>query len=192
MHTPTRTPRLRSGFTLVEMIVVLAIIITLAAVILAQVANQTRRGGTAALAQDLNAVSTAVASFRSDVRRYPSSLAQLTRPLVTGDLDVCGGNMPAVVRARWRGPYLQRAVPATGLRGGDATILNPLLRDPASGNPFSAGTLFITAVNVDRDAATDLETQFDGNADFSGGTIRWVSGGAAGDTLRFAIPVRGC
>lgn len=190
MRSPST--HLRPGFTLAEMIIVLGIIVVLAAVILTQVAPQARRGGTAALAQNLNAVSTAITSFRGDVRRYPSTLAQLTRPLASGDVDVCGGNMPAVVRNRWHGPYLQRTVPAAGLPSGDATILNGLVRDPASGSFDSVATLYIIAVNVDRDAATDLEARFDGNADFSGGTVRWVSGGAAGDTLRFAVPIRGC
>lgn len=192
MPSSPRPLRLRPGFTLVEMVVVLAIIVALAAVILAQVANQAKRGGTAALAQNLNSVSTAINAFRGDVRRYPSSLAQLTRPLVNGDADACGGNMPAVVRNRWRGPYLQRAIPAGGLPSGDATILDGLLRVPATGNFNATGTLYVVAVNVDRDAATDLEAQFDGNADFTGGTILWIQGGAAGDTLRFAIPIRGC
>ncbi|HKJ91543.1 MAG TPA: type II secretion system protein [Longimicrobiales bacterium] len=191
MRRPSRF-RSREGFTLAEMVIALAVIAMLAAIILVQVANQARRGSTAALAQSLSGVSSAVLSFRGDVRHYPATLTELTRPLVLGDVDACGGTLATAVRNRWAGPYLQRAVPATGVPAGDATILNGLVRSPATANPGDAGTLYIIAANVDRQTATELEAQFDGNADFTGGSIRWVSGGAAGDTLKYAVPVTGC
>ena len=175
----------RAGFTMLEVLVVLAVLIALAAVILPQVAGRARGATTGSLASTLTTLNEAVATFRTDVRRYPSTLVHLTTPPPAGALDACGAAIPGGLLANWRGPYLQRPVPASGLPAGDALVTPGLRR--------SGGTvaeLTIRAAHVDGDLAADLDAAFDGDGDLSAGSIRWSAAGE--DTLRFVVPVRGC
>lgn len=175
----------RRGFTLIEVLVVLAVLVALAAVILPQMAGRARGGTTGALASGLTSLSDAVGAFRADVRRYPSSLVHLTTPPVVGAVDACGGSIPAQLLQQWQGPYLQRPFAASGLPAGTALILPTVTR--------SAGTvaeLTLRAVHVDADRAAELDAAFDGDGDLAAGAIRWSPAGD--DTLRYVIPVRGC
>lgn len=188
---PAAWRRPPAGFTLAEMIIVLAIVAVTAAIVLTALAGRARSGTAGALAQSFNALSTAVQQFRGDVRRYPGRLDLLSAAPVAGDDDVCGTALSPAARNRWQGPYLQRPVPAAGLPAGDATILNDVQRSPATATPQDVGTLFIVAVDVDATIAEALEREFDGNADYTDGAIRYITGGAT-DTLKYAMPIRGC
>lgn len=183
--------RRRDGFTLAEIIVVMAIVAVAAAIVLAAVAGRARRGTTGALAQSFDALAGAVQEFRGDVRRFPGTLDILTAAPTASDVDACGSTLSVAARNRWDGPYLQRLIPSAGLPSGDATILNGLQRDPTTGTPQATATLYIVAIDVDQDIATELEREFDGNADFSGGAIRYITG-ATTDTVKYAMPIRGC
>ena len=72
---------------------------------------------------------------------------------------------------------------------GEAVVLNALTRIPAAG-VNAPGLLQITVAGVNQANATDLEDQFDGNSNFTTGTIQWTTLGI--DTLKFLIPIRGC
>jgi type II secretory pathway pseudopilin PulG len=177
----------RRGLTLIEILVVLAVTITLLALIVPQVVDEVRNAGTSAVANALTTVANGAGSFKADVRRYPGQIRFLTDTTSATPTDICGNTIPAVLRGRWAGPYLQSQVSASGIVAGDATLLDALGRDPASGDPAS---LVIIAVGVDQRSATDLEEQFDGDANFSAGTIRWT--GAGVDTLKYYMPISGC
>ncbi len=92
------------GFTLIEMMVVIAIIGTLAVMVGPSVfQNVGDANRTAALSQ-IEILSVAVESYRLDVGQYPSTndgLSGLRVPPTERDLN-----------ARWQGPYLRKPVPA--------------------------------------------------------------------------------
>jgi general secretion pathway protein G len=93
----THTPRTAAGFTLIEILVVMAIISMLAVMVAPNIFNQ--QGGAqrdAALSQ-ISALEAALDTYRLDVGQYPDSL----EGLVENDSG----------RAAWNGPYLRREVP---------------------------------------------------------------------------------
>ncbi|MBA3466682.1 MAG: type II secretion system major pseudopilin GspG [Gemmatimonadaceae bacterium] len=94
----------RSGFTLIEMVVVLAVIALLAALVGPQIVGRVSEArGTSAKAQ-IELFSTALENYRLDNGGYPTTsqgLAALrTKPA------------SAPTPFNWRGPYLRKAVPA--------------------------------------------------------------------------------
>ena len=93
----THTPTTAAGFTLIEILVVMAIIGMLAVMVAPNIFNQqagARRD--AALAQ-ISALEAALDTYRLGVGQYPDSL----EGLVENDSG----------RAAWNGPYLRREVP---------------------------------------------------------------------------------
>jgi general secretion pathway protein G len=91
-----------AGFTLVELLVVLVILVLLASIIGPRVIGYLGSSRSKAADVQIESLVTAVELFRIDIGRYPSSaegLAALVKPV---------GNMPG-----WNGPYLAKsALPA--------------------------------------------------------------------------------
>jgi general secretion pathway protein G len=88
------------GFTLIELIVVVAIIGLLAGLVVPQFIKQEEKATAKAAKAQIELLGTALDTFRLDVGRYPSSqegLQALTQK--PGGLD------------RWEGPYLKKEVP---------------------------------------------------------------------------------
>lgn len=182
--------RTRHGFTLMEIMVVVAILLALAAVLLPQVANRARTAtGTAVLSTSAT-LADAIAQFKADTRRYPAELRWLVSTTDGSPTDICGTPIPPGLLARWAGPYIQQHVRTAGVPAGDAVILNTVIREHAQSTTVSSAIL--TSVGVTRDLASDIEGQMDGDADFTSGTIRWAPGGTDPDTLKYYIPIRGC
>ncbi len=93
----------RSGFTLLELIVVIAIIATLAAVVAPQVFRNVGDAKTNAARVQIESFTLALEQYRIDNSTYPTSeqglIALRTMPGI--------GELPR----NWRGPYLRRTVP---------------------------------------------------------------------------------
>ena len=66
-----------SGFTLVELLVVMAIIAVLLSIAVPKYFNSLERSKEAVLRQDLNVMRDAIDKFYSDIGKYPSDLAEL-------------------------------------------------------------------------------------------------------------------
>jgi prepilin-type N-terminal cleavage/methylation domain-containing protein len=178
----------RRGVTLVEILIVMAILATLAAVLYPSVAVQLRRGQTSALANQFNYLRESIANYRENVTKYPYTLTQLTVQPVVNSPDLCNALvLTATQVAAWRGPYIAQNI-VGNIPVGDATVRNQLERNPPTTAGGQLGMLRIIADGVTLNAATDLEQQFDGNANFATGTVLYdgVS------TLTFQIPIRGC
>ena len=100
----------RAGFTLVEVLVSLAIVAILAAVLLPALTSQIVKGDTGRVAGDLTSIQSAAQAFVSDVRRYPSALGDLTTAITASSTDINSAPIPANLLTKWKGPYLGRDV----------------------------------------------------------------------------------
>ncbi len=96
MHR-THTPTTAAGFTLIEILVVMAIIGMLAVMVAPSIFNQQAGAQRDAALSQISALEAALDTYRLDVGQYPDSL----EGLVENDSG----------RAAWNGPYLRREVP---------------------------------------------------------------------------------
>jgi len=91
---------LRAGFTLLELLVVVAIIALLAAYVGPKYFSQVGKSEQAVARSQIEAFSRALGAYRLDVGNFPSTEEGLGALL----------NKPANA-AKWNGPYLEKAVP---------------------------------------------------------------------------------
>ena len=93
----THTSTTAAGFTLIEILVVMAIIGMLAVMVAPSIFNQQAGAQRDAALSQISALEAALDTYRLDVGQYPDSL----EGLVENDSG----------RAAWNGPYLRREVP---------------------------------------------------------------------------------
>lgn len=92
--------RNRRAFTLVEMLLVLVILATLAAIVIPKMAGRSKQAQVTAAKSQIASIETALDAFEVDNGYYPK----------TGGLDIlvsAPGNSP-----NWKGPYLKKGVPS--------------------------------------------------------------------------------
>ena len=114
MVTAKRISRRRAtGFTLIEMLVVVVVMAVLAAVVLPKFQNQSRRSKESALKSDLAQLRSAVATFQADTGYYPKALSDLTATsaaTVSGAYD-SSGTAQTITATDWHGPYITGTLP---------------------------------------------------------------------------------
>ena len=185
--------RKAGGFTVIEVLIALLIVVTLTAVMLPTVVTKVSNANSSTLAGNLQAINTAILQFRENTGRYPHKLTQLTTPPVFGDDDACGVDMPTSTRALWTGPYLSLSVGTNGIQSGDGVIANNMQRNPlVATSSTMSGVLQISAGAVTGSNANEVESVFDTGNDLDHGTITWIPTTGVIGTLTFSIPVRGC
>ena len=175
------------GFTMMEILVALAIVAVLTAVLLPVLGSKMRDARTAAIAGTLQGLSQGIAEYKKAVTRYPRSLSLLTTPPTAASLDACGNSSTPF--QLWRGPYVSREMLATGTQMGDGAIQDQLRRVTAGSSTY----LMIDVTGVETKSANDLETMFDGTTALPSttGTIRTVVSGTTTD-VTYSIPINGC
>ncbi len=90
----------RGGFSLIELLLVLVILATLAALVVTKFAGRSKQAKVTAAETEVSRLETALDAFEIDVGRYPTSQEGL-RSLY---------EQPSNAES-WKGPYLKRGVP---------------------------------------------------------------------------------
>ncbi|WP_421788205.1 type II secretion system major pseudopilin GspG [Hyphobacterium sp.] len=102
-HSPAKEPgrKMRGGYSLIEVLIAVAIIALLAALIAPRLLGQLDSSQVTAARTQIRMIETALDSYRLDVGRYPAEeegLAALAAP-------------PPDLVDRWNGPYLDGGLP---------------------------------------------------------------------------------
>ena len=92
--------RRRGGFSLIELLLVLVILATLAALVVTKFAGRSKKAKVTAAETEVSRLETALDAFEIDVGRYPTSQEGL-RALY---------EQPSNAES-WKGPYLKRGIP---------------------------------------------------------------------------------
>ena len=116
--------RKKAAFTLVEMLLVLVILATLAAIVIPKMAGRSQQAKVTAAKADISSVEMALDSFEVDNGFYPKSL---------NDLNDQPANAPG-----WKGPYLKKGVPPDPW-GNNYVYENPGKHGNSSYDLMSAG-----------------------------------------------------
>lgn len=100
MKIPSNTTHRRAAFTLVEMLLVLVILATLAAIVYPKFTGRTEQAKITSAKSQIASISLALNSFEVDNGYYPKS-----------------GNLNALIEqpndaTNWRGPYLDKGIPS--------------------------------------------------------------------------------
>lgn len=131
IRAQVRRDRRRSGFTLMELLLVMAILVIMASMVTYAFLNIQQNAQSDAALSQISTLENACVSYKLQVGRFPSKLEDLyTQP-------------SGLTKRQWRGPYLQEPVPA----------------DPW-GNPYSYGVdeannrVFISSAGPDGQKGT--------------------------------------
>lgn len=179
------TTRKRLGFTLPEVLVTIAIIATLAAVLLPALTGQISKGDSTRAAEDLKAVQTAVTAFVSDVRRYPGKLEHLTEPITTSDYDALSSTYPDGLSSKWNGPYLNKQLETNGTL---KTTFGAFIQSDFTDTLVVSSTYLAVRFAPISDADfAKLDALIDDSANSSTGLLRL---NASGTATYFSVPVQ--
>jgi prepilin-type N-terminal cleavage/methylation domain-containing protein len=172
--------RSRRGFTLVEVIVALAVILILAAVALPQMAGYLDQRRIEEARAQLEIVRDALynpattTDFRSAVGNNAGRLSQLVYPLTSSDLDACNSSYTGGQRNDWPGggPFVNFMIDPTS---GMATPIGQAQDDierVSVGGTWVSRVIFPNTVALADAQALDLLV--DGTADYNAGMVRWT------------------
>jgi len=96
-----------SGFTLVELLVVIVVLAVLAAIVLPKFVDSSRRSKESALRSDLKLYRNAIGLFKTDTGYYPLTLADLAATAAPAKgLDDAAAQKD-ITAGDWHGPYVQ-------------------------------------------------------------------------------------
>ena len=164
----------KKGFTLIELMVVIAIIAVLAAVVAPQVFRQVAKGRAASVESFCNSVKTAATGYFSDTGAWPANCTPANCNTIAG---ANGGFVAAAtVNPGWDGPYLDRwpAANANPFAGNYNWLSTTGTATFGAANPLW-GERYVQITSVDTLAdANRIDIAIDGVAGAATGKVRYA------------------
>lgn len=186
----------RSGFTLPEVLVTVAIVAILAAVVVPTVTNQIGKGDDSNLTSNVASLRTSITAFVSDVRKFPSRVQHLmTQPVATDD-DITGGDYGALGVGRWRGPYQTGSLKPAAATPQDSILMGlayalDVFKD-TSFTPAGRGYIAVTLAGVSNTAAAlHIDSLIDGGTGQLAGNLQWAGADPAVTNNRLTLLLMG-
>lgn len=106
-----RILRRDDGFTLIEVLVVLALLAAIVAIVAPTLFSQLTKGDVTRVAGDLNNVGSAVKAFRVDIQPvFPGDAEDLVNAIDGNDQSVTNTAYSTGQTTRWDGPYLEAEI----------------------------------------------------------------------------------
>lgn len=179
----------RKGFTLVEVLVILAILAALAAVLVPTVSNQVRKADVGRAVGDLTNLRSGVEAFLVNVHRYPGDMEDLVYPISDDplvDTDVSGAGYSTGLASKWEGPYIDRVIVDDGEieTGFGGMVQDEFTVTTASDVDY----LTVTIHGIALPEFTLLDAQIDEGNGAAAGRLRWTAG--TPDVIHFyALPI---
>lgn len=168
MQSPRARRRRRAGFSVIEIMIVLAIMVLLAGIVGIALFGQRDKADVQATKVQLESIESAMRAFRLDFRRYPTDEETIAvlwdSSLLDPDADV----------ASWSG-YLEKPVPADvwGNEWGYTTETEEFDADPDA--PASGPTFDLWSYGPDGEDGTDDDIHLNAGSsdedDFGGGLL---------------------
>ncbi len=179
--------------TIIEIVVVIAVLLILAAAVTPSLIGSLERSRAAGAVDQLQDIIDAMSEMRKDQQDWPGRVSHMATPITTSDKNVCGNNYTSGRVNNWAGPYLDRAVPSSGLPLAIGTMKDSTYRSEISGQD---ALLTLEVVNVSQEDALAVNASVDSDGDVAGrtiGTVRWSVPSAEGlVTMYYYRPIRGC
>ncbi len=194
----------KAGFSIVEIVVALAIMTILGAIVLPSVGAYLDRTQVSESAATLDSLRGAIGRFRTATADYPGRLSHLSKLIKTAapaDLTACNtaANSPQTAYVAgsvtgWlnNGPFWDRSIPRTGIVLPIGTVRDSMHRTSISS---VAGTLVMTIPSVSIEDARELNLLEDGALDVNQGdgsnttgTIQFTAPSSS-STVTYHIPV---
>lgn len=98
------TRRVRRGFTILELLIVIGILLALGGIVLYNLTGQSEKANEGIVRTQMNSMKRAIQLFRADVKRLPTEEEGIAALWDKSRLD-------EEVAARWGGPYLEEPIP---------------------------------------------------------------------------------
>lgn len=182
------------GFTLIEVVVAVAILVILSAVSFPVVAEQVERRRVDNAITTLKNLADAVTAFRANVGQNPGQLVDLSNPITTSGANSCGIPYTTAAVNLWAGPYFTRQVLNTsGLPLSEdnlGRVQNVLVR-----TPVNAPSLAFRVTNIPLDKVTEIDAAVDGDGNVGTGRVRWTTPASPTTgyvTMSYHVAINGC
>jgi general secretion pathway protein G len=131
--------RRRTGFTLIEVLIVIVVIAILAAIVVPRLLGAGREAREASLRAHLQEMRNAIGLFQAQCGDYPNALADIMATAAPAS----GGNGVVINTADWHGPYLTTAdgnLPKNPISGANAEGTDWLYTKTTGALKAKAGT----------------------------------------------------
>lgn len=158
----------KKGFTLIELMVVIAIIGVLSSVLAPQIFKQINKGRVAAAIAFYNSLKTASASYYSDAEQWPS----YTYDFYGTTASSCGASGASACPSGWSGPYVDKWPSAGPWAGSTYTWVNTAISGSKQfGSTGNERYLQISGI-PDTTTVGELDTKIDGAVGAGTGSLR--------------------